>query len=249
MATSAASLTRLRLIESAERLFAERGINGVSLREIGARAGQRNTGVVRYHFGSRAALVGAILEHRMDPINTRRLALLDQMDAAGRGHEVRTLTEAFVYPLAEMLGTPKRPSWYLRFCVQTEYIEGSVVNDLGREHWTRGMQVVRSRLLERLDHVPHGLRHHRWRLFAMYLAHALAERETVIERERRTPPPDQARFLLDLVDTATDLVLAPSYSVGALPPIDTDPCPDHGPDPTGSRLRSAQRALGPGGSA
>jgi AcrR family transcriptional regulator len=34
--------TRERLLVTAERLFAERGVAGVSLREIGAAAGQRN---------------------------------------------------------------------------------------------------------------------------------------------------------------------------------------------------------------
>ena len=57
------------LIETAERLFAERGVNAVSLREIGAEAGQRNTGAVRYHFGTKEALVNAVFEHRMTPIN------------------------------------------------------------------------------------------------------------------------------------------------------------------------------------
>ena len=68
------SETQIRLIETAERLFAERGVNGVSLREIGAEAGQRNTGAVRYHLGSKEQLVSAVFEHRMVPINARARA-------------------------------------------------------------------------------------------------------------------------------------------------------------------------------
>ena len=74
------------MIEVAERLFAERGLNGVSLREIGAAAGQRNTAAARYHFGTKTALVDAIFEHRMTPINAQRVAMLKELDRTGRGH-------------------------------------------------------------------------------------------------------------------------------------------------------------------
>ena len=106
--------TQTRIIEVAERLFAERGINGVSLREIGAEAGQRNTGAARYHFGSKEGLVNAVYEHRMVPVNERRVAMLRELD----DDDLRGLTEAFLYPLSEQLGEPGRPSWYLRFSIQ-----------------------------------------------------------------------------------------------------------------------------------
>ena len=119
----------------AERRFAEDGIEAVSLRQIAAEAGQRNTSAVAYHFGSRAALVGALYEHRMTPINARRLEFL----AAHTGHtrrightaqavhtarteaDVRTYVRALVDPLAETLTDAEkagRPSWYLRFLAE-----------------------------------------------------------------------------------------------------------------------------------
>ena len=45
--------TRERLLLTAEKLLGERGINGVSLREITREAGQRNASALHYHFGSR----------------------------------------------------------------------------------------------------------------------------------------------------------------------------------------------------
>ncbi|WP_202125176.1 TetR/AcrR family transcriptional regulator [Actinomadura physcomitrii] len=79
--------TRTRLIEVAERLFAERGVNAVSLREIAAAAGQRNTSAVACHFGTKEKLVTAIYRHRLAPTNElqlRRLAELDPPAAAPR---------------------------------------------------------------------------------------------------------------------------------------------------------------------
>lgn len=201
---------RLGMIEVAERLFAERGVNGVSLREIGTQAGQRNTAAARYHFGSKEALVDAVFRHRMEPINARRLAYLDTLDREGRGDDVRGLVEAFLHPLAETaLGEPGKPSWYLRFCVNAGLLEGIAVADLGREEWTRGVHIVRTRLIAVLDHVPAQLRADRWTLLAGYVGHALANRETLIQYGRVTSLTPRPVFLSHLADTAVALAAAP----------------------------------------
>lgn len=87
------------------------------MRQIAAESGQRNTSAVAYHFGTRAALVGALYEHRMAPINARRLEFLaEHPDGA-----VRTYVRALVEPLAETLTDAEkagRPSWYLRFLAE-----------------------------------------------------------------------------------------------------------------------------------
>lgn len=208
--TARGAAARLGMIEVAERLFAERGVNGVSLREIGTQAGQRNTAAARYHFGSKEALVDAVFRHRMEPINARRLAYLDELDRTGRGHEPRGLVEAFLHPLAETLGEPGAPSWYLRFCVHAGLMEGIAIADLSREEWTRGVHIVRTRLLARLDHLPEPLRAARWNLLAGYLGHALASRETLIEEGRGDKLTPRPVFLSDLVDTAVALATAPA---------------------------------------
>ena len=50
----------MSLIETAERLFAEKGIDNVSLREINRAAGQKNVAALHYHFGTRESLLEAI---------------------------------------------------------------------------------------------------------------------------------------------------------------------------------------------
>jgi AcrR family transcriptional regulator len=203
------SVTRQRLIEVAERLFAERGIAGVSLREIGATAGQRNTAAARYHFGSKEGLVDAIFRYRMSPINARRLAMLADFDHEGRGHDLRALAEAYLYPLSEMLGEVGRPSWYLRFCTHAAYLEGTAPTDLGRQEWTRGIHIVKTRVNAALAHFPPEAAADRWHLFAGYMAHALADRELMIQHGRTAHLSERAVFLAGLVDTAVALVAAP----------------------------------------
>lgn len=94
--------TRDRLVDAAERLFAERGVTGVSLREIHREAGARNAIAVQYHFGDRTGLVRAVLDRHRHDIEARRHAMLDQIDADGGG-DLRTYAAALVRPPASKL--------------------------------------------------------------------------------------------------------------------------------------------------
>lgn len=59
--------TRERILDAAHELFVDEGIASVSLRDVAARAGLTHPGVLR-HFGSPAALLGAVVE-RLDRAN------------------------------------------------------------------------------------------------------------------------------------------------------------------------------------
>ncbi len=75
---------RLALLRAAERLFAERGVDSVSLREIAAAAGQGNHSAALYHFGGKRELVNALLERHSDPIQLQWTEILGQMRAEGQ---------------------------------------------------------------------------------------------------------------------------------------------------------------------
>jgi AcrR family transcriptional regulator len=95
--------TRDHLLAAAERLFAERGVASVSLREITSAAGA-NIAAVNYHFGSKENLVREVHIRRLGPLNEERLRLLTALEASGDG--ALTLEEilfAFVHPLNKMI--------------------------------------------------------------------------------------------------------------------------------------------------
>jgi AcrR family transcriptional regulator len=102
-----------RILDAAERLYAEKGLDGVSLREIGEVAGQRNTGAVHYHFGGRDGLVEALFERRFASLDARRGALLDALDADGRGDDLAALVRVLVEPFTE--GMDGVGGWWVRF--------------------------------------------------------------------------------------------------------------------------------------
>ena len=79
------SATRERLLDVAERLFARRGLDAVSVRDITQAAGA-NLGAITYHFGTMRKLIVAVFDRRMAPLTRQRLEALDAMEkAAGEG--------------------------------------------------------------------------------------------------------------------------------------------------------------------
>lgn len=69
--------TKARILDAAETLFIEFGFEAMSLRQITSRA-EVNLAAVNYHFGSKEALIHAMLSRRLDQLNHDRLALLDR---------------------------------------------------------------------------------------------------------------------------------------------------------------------------
>ena len=77
------SETRERLLRAAEALFAERGIDNTSVREVNRRANQKNTSAVRYHFGSLEGLLATLIEERMGALDHARHDALQALEASG----------------------------------------------------------------------------------------------------------------------------------------------------------------------
>jgi AcrR family transcriptional regulator len=93
---------KVRMILVAEEMFAEGGINGVSMRQIAARAGQGNHFAVQYHFGSREGLVEAIFDYRMDQMEPIRARMLEAAERQGRVADARTLLDIVLLPQLEL---------------------------------------------------------------------------------------------------------------------------------------------------
>ncbi len=99
--------TKKRILDAAEALFAERGFDATSMRAITAAAGV-NLAAVNYHFGSKEALLRAIVAERLGTINERRLAMLDEgeAEAGDRPVPLEKVLRAFVEPVLRLGGDP-----------------------------------------------------------------------------------------------------------------------------------------------
>lgn len=101
--------TKERILDASERLFAERGLAGTSLRSITA-AAEANLAAVHYHFGSKEELLRALFARRLEPLNRERLAHLDRCEAGPRAPSLEAILDAFVGPPLR-LGLDPRKGW------------------------------------------------------------------------------------------------------------------------------------------
>ena len=91
--------TPTRILDAAELLFVDRGYAATSVRAIAERAGV-NLGAAHYHFGSKQALFGAVVERCFAPIQEQRDRALDALLAQSSQPSVREIVEAFLVPLS-----------------------------------------------------------------------------------------------------------------------------------------------------
>jgi len=201
--------TRARIVAAAERLFAERGIDSVSVSEINRAAGQRNRSAVQYHFRSKQGLVHAILDKHTPGIEQRRHAMLDEIESAGRP-SLRALAEALVVPVAEKLDDPDGGVAFVRINAHLIGHPGFPLLTLGAQRVNRGADRLQRLTAQALPHLPKSLRVPRWLLVTGLMFHGIADYAHLAERgggALEIPP--RGVFVSNLVDAVVALFEAP----------------------------------------
>jgi AcrR family transcriptional regulator len=94
--------TRQGLLDGAEKLFAEKGFYGVTVRAI-AKEAEADPALVTYYFGGKRELFDAVLLRRAERLNTIRLERREQCEreAGPEGPSVEDIIAAFTEPLLE----------------------------------------------------------------------------------------------------------------------------------------------------
>lgn len=111
-ATARGLRTRQRLLDAAEQLWGERGIEGVSMREIRLAAGQRNTSALQFHFGDRDGLLLALAQRHLPEVAAIQERLYATLIAEQRTDEFEGLVEVLVRPNADYLHRgPSARAW------------------------------------------------------------------------------------------------------------------------------------------
>ncbi len=101
--------TKERILDTAERLFAERGFEATSIRDITS-AAEVNLASINYHFRTKQELIAAVFVRRVGPVNQRRLELLAEIEqkAGPKPPTIEALIEAMIRPAAAT-GFDKQP--------------------------------------------------------------------------------------------------------------------------------------------
>jgi AcrR family transcriptional regulator len=197
------------LLAVAERLFAEHGVDEVSLAQINREAGQRNRSAINYHFGSKQSLLLAILERHEEGLERERHRLLEELEHAGRVG-VREVASALVEPLAAKLDDPEGGHAYLQIVSQ---LVGHPRLSLYERHLT--VITARSDRVARLfakarDAIGPELWTARSILVTGLLYHSLADYARLCRSDApRVPVPPAEVFVSGLIDGITALIEAP----------------------------------------
>ncbi|RZT39068.1 TetR/AcrR family transcriptional regulator [Cupriavidus agavae] len=184
--------TAQRILEIAERLFAEQGVEQVPLRQIVVESGQRNRSALHYHFGSREALVSHLLNRRLHEVNRVRHRYLDELEASGRPIDIHAVVQATVYPLVEVVLQTSWGTNYLQVLAQTTFSPALLNKGLVDKTAMSALYRVRDHIHALLPGMPRDVLRLRMIWFmdtVVYsLAHWVRERG---KRNRAAPPVEE----------------------------------------------------------
>lgn len=193
--------TALQLLLAAERLFAEHGLAGVSLRQISVEAGSSNNSAIRYHFGSKDDLLRAIFSYRLGDLTQRRALLR----ARARPDDLRAQLEAHIVPLIELAESPD--SSYVSFIDQLQR-NGQVEVFLRQSDAMKSQDEFASSMQRLLPHIPEPARSMRIQQAQDLAVHLAAERERAVRRHDALVP--FALFVAGVVDGLSGFLAAPA---------------------------------------
>jgi AcrR family transcriptional regulator len=198
--------TREVILNTAERLFAERGIHAVSHRQISEAAGQGNSAAVGYHFGTKADLVRAIARKHADRIEQVRV---DMVSEAAGSTEIRDWVACLVRPVTEHLAAMGSPTWYARFCAQAT--SDPALHEVMREEafTSVSLRLLLASLNQCLPDLPDDVRADRSAMARHLIVYMCVERERALAEGACTPQPSWDALATNLVDAIVGLWLAP----------------------------------------
>jgi AcrR family transcriptional regulator len=177
-------VTRIKIMEAAERLFAERGIDAVALREIAVAADQANNTAVQYHFGTKERLVYEIFKYRTNMFEAHRAAMLERAERAGRLMDARVLLEILCLPHLS-ISDESGAHPYSAFLAQ--YLTRSRADDIRHpyddpEVLMPALRRVRQLIVERVHYVPPRLLRLRVSLCKLMFLNMLMRRDSGFPR-------------------------------------------------------------------
>jgi AcrR family transcriptional regulator len=196
--------TRKRIILAAADLFAEHGVEAVSLKEILERAGQSNESAIHYHFGSREGLVLAILRQE-SAAEPARAKMLQEVEDRGGDATLTDCVAALVLPVREAM----KSRWgrnYIRLAAQA-------IRHLPIEERVRPVEPTSRRALEligqRMVGIPEDLRDERLGAAITLTAELWSSRAEEIEHRHARNLAEDA-FERDLVAMLVEMLSAPA---------------------------------------
>lgn len=202
---SAGPDTPTRIRDVAEQLFADHGIEAVSLRQIATSAAAGNNNTVQYYFGDKEGLVRAIIEGRLPQIDARRAVMFGKL-SAGEVDDPDRLLDIMLRPIAAFTDDRGKYRW-AAFLLAIDNAPSMMAIRIGADPQAPVTAMIRSRLLNALAPWSSALAHHRLlTAFRSFFRGLVA-----IDRDFGTAPAHiRAALIEDLLALAKAIVKEPA---------------------------------------
>jgi AcrR family transcriptional regulator len=173
--------TKLTILDAAERLFADHGFAATSLRNIISDA-EVNLAAVHYHFGSKEALIKAVLDRRIIPLNLERLRLLDLAEADGSNASdyLERIIEALIGPPLRLSRENKKAGKHFMKLIGRTFAEAD--ENLKKMFFAMFAEVVRRffpAFEKACPHLPPSTLFWRCHFLVGGMAHTMCDKEAV----------------------------------------------------------------------
>ena len=210
--SSRSDATRAKLIAVAERLFANRGVQAVSLNEINKVAEQRHGSACQYHFGNKDGLIQAILDKHVPGIARQRDRLFDEMDAPGVVPAIEQVVSAFARPVAAKLLDPCGGKEFVRLNAQLIAVHTLSMASDGPVPFAAPLTDRLNRMLNlalRERSIPPHVVSRRLIIASVMLFHGLADYSHVLEASGALNDANVQIFTADLETMMVAALVAP----------------------------------------
>jgi AcrR family transcriptional regulator len=197
---AAARSTKEQILVAAERMIADHGVDGVSMRQIGTAVGSGNNSAVLYHFGSKDKLVEAIFEHRLPRLRERRAELIAERAPT----DLRGWLECQIVAVLEQ--SDRADSNYLSFVASISQHGGEAFRHLPKR-FAKAQTDYEEHVRACLTGLDEPLRTHRFGQFMDMTVHTAANRERA--RAMRRPVLPLGLEVTNLVDCMVGFLTAP----------------------------------------
>lgn len=161
-----------KLIRAAEQLFAEKGIEATSLREVGTLAEQKNTNAVQYHFGGKEGLIRAIWQRHAQDVEQYRIKMLAALDEQP---SLQSLVEAIIFPIADKINDEDGGKYYIQIMSQLVSYSGASLLELFQHTPDKTTQSIMNAIKPYVAHLSEADKVSRTLFVAGVIFHGLAD--------------------------------------------------------------------------
>lgn len=198
------------------RLFAERGINGVSVRDIVSASGLRNSSSIHYYFGTKEALVKELVVDIARHTDIKRNRVLDEIEADGGpasvAEVVRVLIETSIDRPGDTAGQSGATRGYMRFIMMLQLNHLRIFNEAVavENKWNSGYLRCLDYLRQLLPDIPREILNQRFIFMTLSVGTALSAREGAMESPGHSNRLWGTRYALEnLIDTVCGMLEQP----------------------------------------